>query len=98
MLIKVIKGYRNIVTICDSDLLGKKFEEGKFQLEIKEDFFKGKEVIEEEAFKIIEKMLKEDSTFNIVGEKSINFALRKGLICKEGIKKIQGIPFSLILL
>jgi len=43
-------------------------------------------------------MLKEDSTFNIIGKKSVNAALKAGIITKDGIKKIQGIPFALILL
>ncbi len=55
MQIKIIKTNRTIVAVCDSELLGKKFEEGKFQLEVKENFFKGEETEEEKA--IILKML-----------------------------------------
>ena len=40
MLIKIHRAYRDVVAICDSELIGKRFEEGKFQLEIKEDFFR----------------------------------------------------------
>ena len=53
MFIRVIKSYRDVVALCDSELLGKKFEEGDFQLDIKESFYKGDEVSEEEASKII---------------------------------------------
>ena len=42
-------------------------------------------------------MKKEDATFNIIGEKSVNTALKAGIISKQGINKIQGIPFTLIL-
>ena len=98
MFVNVIKTYRDVVAICDKDLLGKKFEEGKFQLDIKESFYKGEEASEEEAIKIIKDMSKEDSTFNIVGEEAVNAALRAEIISKEGIKKIQGVPFALILL
>ena len=52
--IKIIRSARDIVSICDSDLIGKNFEEGKIQLEVKESFFKGEEVDEEKAFSIIE--------------------------------------------
>lgn len=98
VVVRIIKSYRDIVAICDSKLIGKKFEEGKFQLDIKESFFKGEEVNEEKVLKIMEDMAKEDSTFNIVGEESINLALKAGIIKEEGIKKIQGIPFVLVLL
>ncbi len=98
MFIKIIRSHRDIVAICDSDLIGKKFEEGGFQLDVKENFFLGEEIGEEETIKIMKKMSKEDATFNIIGEKSVNTALKAGIIEKEGIKHIQNIPFALVLL
>ena len=98
MLINIIKSYREIVTICDYELLGKYFEEGDFQLDIKESFYKGEKKTEQEIIEIIKNMKMEDATFNIVGEKSINAAIKSGLIFKDSIKTIQGIPFALMLM
>ena len=98
MIVRVIKSKRDIVAICDSELIGKRFEEGKFQIEVKESFFSGKEMNEEETISIIEKMAAEDATFNIVGEKSVEAALKAGLIDEEAVCEVQGIPFVLILL
>ena len=98
MFLNIIKTYRDVVVICDEELIGKKFEEGEFQLDIKENFFKGEKVDEQKLLKVIEDFSKEDATFNIVGEKSVNTVLKAGLISKEGVKKIKNIPFSLKLL
>lgn len=98
MLVRIIKTYRDIVAICDSDLTGKKFEDDKFQLDLKGEFFKGKETSEAKTIKIMQHMSKEDATFNIVGEKSVNAALKTGIISQQKIKKIQGIPFALVLI
>jgi len=98
MFVNVIKSYRNVVAICDKELLGEKFEEGKFQLEVKESFFSGKESSEEEVSEVIKKMTIEDATFNIVGEKSINLAIKSGIISEENIKRIQDVPFALVLI
>jgi len=98
MIINIIKGYRNIVAICDSDLIGKKFEQGKFQLDLTGTFFQGEEVSEKKATEIIKDMQKEDATFNIVGEKSVNLAITTGIITEQGVKKIQNVPFALVLL
>lgn len=98
MFVKVIKSYRVIVAVCDSELLNKKFEEGNFQLDVKENFYKGERVSEEKLIEIFEDMIREDATFNIVGEKSVSAALKSGIVTEEGIKKIQGIPFALRLL
>ena len=97
VLVKIIKTYRDVIAICDSELLGKKFEQGKFQLDVKESFFKGNETNQEKAIEIMQNMEKEDATFNIIGKESIEIALKAGIIKQEGIKKIQGIPFALVL-
>jgi hypothetical protein len=98
MIIHIIKSYRYVVAVCDSELLGKRFEEGKFQLDIKESFYGNEEFSEDETITLMKRMQKEDATFNIVGKNSVNAALRAGIIEKEGIKKIQGIPFALVLI
>jgi len=98
MLIKIHKSYRDVIAICDKELLGKKFEQGKFQLDIKENFYNGEETTEEKAIEIIKHFSREDATFNIVGEKSVNTALKAGIIEKNSIKKIDNIPFALVLL
>ncbi|MEK6842330.1 MAG: DUF424 family protein [Nanoarchaeota archaeon] len=97
MFVKIHKSYRNVVAICDSALIGKRFEEGRFQLEVKENFFKGDKVSEEEAIRIIKRMLIEDATFNIVGEKSINTAIKAEIISEDSVGEIGGIPFALVL-
>ena len=98
MQVKIQRSYRDIVAICDSELLGKRFEEGKFQLDIKESFYKGEEKTKSEVLDVIKKMSIEDATFNIVGKEATNTALEAGIISKQGIKEIQGIPFALVLL
>ena len=98
MFVNVIRTYRDVVAICDSKLLGKKFEQDKFQLDVKESFYKGEEMSEEKAIEVMKNMAKEDATFNIVGEDSINASIKAGITSKESIKKIQGIPFALVLL
>ena len=104
MFVKIHKTYRDVVAICDSELIGKIFYEGKFQLDVKENFFKGdtlkgtSKISEEEVIKIMKEMSAEDSTFNIIGEKSVNAGLKAEIISEDGIKKIQGIPFALVLM
>ena len=98
MLVNIIKSYREILTICDSELLGKCFEEGLFQLNIKENFYKGERKTEQEVIQTIKDMKMEDATFNIIGERSTNCAVKAGLVSKDSIKTIQGIPFALVLM
>jgi uncharacterized protein len=98
MYIKIHKSYRNVIAICDEDLIGKKFEEGIKILDCRESFYKDDSYTEKEAIKFLKHQSKEDSTFNIVGKNSINAALEAGIIKKEGILEIAGIPYALVLL
>lgn len=96
--IKVHKSHRIVVAICDSDLIGKKFEEGKRQLDLRENFYKGEEIETGKLIKSLQHYLIEDATFNIVGKSSVKAAIDARIISKTNIDKIQGIPFTLILL
>ncbi len=93
-----MKSQRDMVSVCDNDLIGKKFEEGKLQLDVRENFFLGEDVDDKKAVDIIKKMSKEDATFYIVGENSVRLSLEAGIIIEEGIVRIQGIPVVLVLL
>jgi len=98
MLVKIHRSYRDVVAICDSELIGKKFEQENFQIDIRENFFGGEELSEEKLISVIKKMAREDATFNIIGKNSTNAALKAGILKKEGIKEIQGIQFAMVLL
>ncbi len=97
MLVKIIRSHRNIVIICDKNLIGKKFNQGQFQLDIKENFFNGEEKTKQETIELIKRMAQEDATFNIVGKESIETALETGIINEDGIKTIQDTPVALVL-
>lgn len=97
MFVKVHKSYRDVVAVCDSELIGKKFEEDDFQFEVKENFFMGDEVSDAEAISLMKKMSAEDATFNIIGEESIMAAAKAGIISEKNVNEIQGIPFALVL-
>jgi hypothetical protein len=98
MLVKIHSSYRNVIAICDTELIGKVFEEGVSSIFINPNFYKGDEKNEQETLEIIEKGSAEDYTFNIVGAEAIKTALKAGIIKEEGIKRIQGIPIALVLL
>lgn len=98
MLIKIHKAYRNLVSLVDKELIGKEFEEGIKKIKINSNFFEGESKEKEEILKILKEMDNEDASFNIVGRKSIETALKAGIISKECIIKIQNIPIALGLL
>ena len=78
--------------------MGKKFEEGRRQLDLRENFYKEKEITKEDAIKFLKKQSDGDATFNIVGEEAIEAGMEAGVITERAVHKIQNIPFTFILL
>ena len=95
MYIKIHKtSERKIISICDEDLIGKKFEEKDLQLDISERFYKGEKASEEKILKEI----KGANYLNIVGKNSINLAIKNKLILRENIIKVKNIPYAISIL
>lgn len=97
MLFKLHKASRLAVAVCDSDLLGNRFEEEGKQLDLTGKFFQGEEKSSEEIRELLDFYRKEDACFNIIGEKSCNIALEAKLVSEDSVSKIAGVPFILIL-
>jgi uncharacterized protein len=81
---------RLLLAICDSDLLGKKFEEGKKQLDLSSDFYKGKEKSDQEIIDLMKKAY----MMNMVGQNSVTLAINENLISGEHVEEIAGIPYA----
>jgi hypothetical protein len=79
-----------IVAICDADLLGCCFKEGKFRLAINENFYGGKLVSIDKAINALENA----TIGNIVGVKIVKAAIKAGLIHKDGVLRVEGIPHA----
>ena len=83
-----------IVAVCDSDLVGKKIEEGKKQLDLSSSFYDGEEKNEEEILNIIDNSY----MINAVGEKSISLLDKFGLVDKERVLRVNNIPHAQVIL
>ena len=98
MLVKIHKGYRMCVAVCDSDLIDKKFEEGARQLDLSGTFFKGEEKSVEEVKEILIDAANEDASFNIVGKESVGLARELGIVKDSGVFEVDGVLVGLVLL
>ena len=85
----VVNG-KKLVAVCDAELLGKKFEEKDFQLDLTSNFYKGKQTNEENLMQLLEGAY----VVNLVGKESVEFGIKKGLIQKESVKTVAKVPHS----
>lgn len=97
VFVKVHQAYREVIAVCDSDLIGKKFEEGKIQLDVSEAFFGGDKMDEKKATGVIKEKLAEDACFNFVGKEAVRIGIKAGAIDENCMMKVKGIPYALLL-
>lgn len=83
-----LKQGRLFLAICDTSLLGKVLEDEHAKLDLSADYFKGKDVDEENAWE----QVKVAEMTHCVGKEAVAFFLSKGLLPKENVKTVQGIP------
>ena len=79
------------IACCDEELLNKVFTEGNLRLEIGSSFYGGDLLSIDKAIEI----LREASSFNIVGENITNLAITQKILPKEGVRKINKIPMAM---
>ncbi len=79
---------KGVVSLCDSNLIGKEFTDGAICLNVSKRFYQGEDASRED----VAKAFTGAQTMNIVGEESIMILVELGIIDKKNVRYIQGIP------
>jgi hypothetical protein len=89
--IKIYKqGNDILIGACDQDLVGKKFVDGKFQINVTKEFYGGRII----SIETLIQYLKEATIANLVGKNAVECAIKIGLIDPNCVLKIKGIPHA----
>ncbi len=83
-------GVDRVLAVCDADLLGKTFREGKKRLVVSETFYNG-EIVDLEV--VVERM-KSAGVLNLVGNESVSLAINEGYVEMSNVITIDGIPHA----
>ncbi|MDE1850711.1 MAG: DUF424 family protein [Candidatus Micrarchaeota archaeon] len=83
----------DMIAMCDENLLGKTFSEGKAELDLKtySDFYKGDLIAKDQIIKVIGTA--QLYSANIVGKESIEILVEHGIIEKGSVKTIAKVPY-----
>lgn len=88
MCLKVYRQGKDVlIAVCDCEILGKKFKEGKLQLEVSSDFY-GRELATPSE---VEEALAEATMANFAGCRAVENAIRLGYVERENVLSIEGI-------
>lgn len=91
-----VKVYRQgddvVIGACDAHLLGKKFRNGKLQIDVAKHFYDGERIDK----KTLKKFLLDATIANLVGKETVKCAIELGLVDPDRILKIKGVPHAQI--
>ncbi len=83
-----------LVAACDAELLGMELKHRGVDIKISEKFYGGFKVSIEEALRLIE----EATSANLLGERIVKAAIKRGLIHKDAVIKLAGnIPHAMMI-
>ena len=85
-------GTNVLLSICDSEILGKTLCEGKIVFQVKEDFYRGSRVDVEDAVSMIDN----STIVNMIGKNVVKRAIEKGYVHPEAVLHIEGVPHAQI--
>jgi len=85
-------GNYKVLNIIDEELIGKKLTEGSFSLYLDPRYFLGEKVYEMQ----LKDLILNNSIINLVGNRSVEFALKMGFGTKESVRVIDGVSFLII--
>lgn len=89
--IKIYKqGKDLLIGACDEKLIGKKFVEGKSQIDVSKDFYDGQRI----SADVLKKYLEDATIANLVGKETIKYAIDFGFIDRDSVIKVKGIPHA----
>lgn len=89
-----VKVYRQrrelLVAACDEDILGKTFRSKGVKIHVSEGFYKGETADED----MLCNRLEMATIANLVGEKTIEIAIRRGFVDPGCVIRIGGVPHA----
>ncbi|HVA82663.1 MAG TPA: DUF424 family protein [Candidatus Aquilonibacter sp.] len=83
----------DMIAMCDEDLLGKEFSEGKIVLDLKtySDFYKGELMSKKQILSALD--VAAIYSANVVGKESVEVVEEKGIVEEGTVKMVEDVPF-----
>jgi len=79
-----------LLVITDADIVGKKFEEGRLQLDLSKEFYQGEEKNKKEVLLLIETA----QHLHLTGKEAVSLGVTAEIIEKKKILWVKNIPHA----
>lgn len=84
------RGEETVVAACDKELMGNTYREGELRIKVSRAFYEGEDASEE----MLVRRLEMATIANLVGERTIEVAIRHKYVERACVLYIDGIPHA----
>ncbi|HOW04871.1 DUF424 domain-containing protein [Methanospirillum hungatei] len=84
---------KEVIGLCDRELIGRTFSEGEISISINEAFFGNQPASEEEVIRV----LMTGDNITIFGKRCVDLAVSHGILEPDSCRLISGIPYTTII-
>lgn len=81
-----------VLSLCDTELLGRTLSDDNFEMKISETFYKGEHFGKER----LEELAKNARNINAVGKESVELLIKLKIVEKEHVRFVNEIPFAMV--
>jgi hypothetical protein len=81
------KGAQVLLAVCDAEILGKTLKQGRLQIHVRQDFYKGCLTSLDEAMDLVE----QSTIVNLVGTLVVKRAIERGLVHPDAVLEVEGV-------
>lgn len=79
-----------LLVVTDTEILGKKFEQGKLQLDLTSDFYAGQEKSADQ----VRTMLQDARYVHFTGQSAVRLGIEEKLIDTQKVLLVRGVPHA----
>ena len=84
----------SLLVITDKDILGKRFSEGKLQLDLSKEFYQGEEKSNDE----VKKMIPEARHLHLTGKEAVALGIEMDLVESKNILYVKKVPHAQVVM
>jgi hypothetical protein len=79
-----------VIVVSDAEIIGKKFEEGKLQLDLRKEFYLGEKMDKEK----VKGLVNDAYILHLTGKKVVEFFIDMGLVDEDNVLLVDSVPHA----
>lgn len=80
-----------LLVATDKNIMGRKFEEGKYQLDLTKEFYNGMDLKDEEE---LSRLAQSSRYLHLTGKEAVSWGIEEGFVQEKRVLTIESVPHA----